>query len=60
MRPTHSTGAQCPVHQEESAMGTMSWLVAMELDLTVEASNTLKRWAPRHGVGSHISVGKTH
>ena len=53
MIPTHSIGAQCPVHQEESAMGAMPWLVAMELDPIVEASNTLRPWAPRHGMGSH-------
>ena len=58
MMPTHSIGAQC--HQERSAMGAMSWLVAMELDLTEGASNTLKPWAPWHGMGSHISVGKAH
>ena len=58
--PTHSTKAQCPVHQEGLAMGAMPWLVAMELDLIVEASNTPRPWAPRHGMGSHISVGKTH
>ena len=51
---------QCPVHQEGSAMGAMPWLVAMELDLMEEASNTPKPWAPRHGMGSHISVGKAH
>ena len=37
-------------------MGAMPWLVAMKLDLTVEASNTPKPWAPRHGTGSHINV----
>ena len=58
--PTHSTKAQCPVHQEGSVMGAMSWLVVMELDLTVEASNTPRPWALRHGMGSHISVGKAH
>ena len=39
-------------------MNAMSWLVAMKLDLTLEASNMPKPWAPRHGMGSHISVGK--
>ena len=39
---------------------TMAWLVAMELDLTVEASNTPRPWTPRHGMGSHINVGKAH
>ena len=58
MMAMHSTRAQCPVHQEGSAMGAMLWLVAMELDLIVEASNTPRPWAPRHGMGSHISVGK--
>ena len=60
MMSTHSTGAQCPMHQKGSTMGAMSWLVAMKLDLTVEASNTPKPWAPRHGMSSHISVGKAH
>ena len=60
MMPTHSTGAQCLVHQEGSAMSTMTWLIAMELDLTMEVSNTPKPWAARHGMGSHISVGKAH
>ena len=60
MMPTHSTGAQCPMHQEGSAVGTMPWLVAMKLDLTREVSNKPKPWAPRHGTGSHISVGKAH
>ena len=60
MMPTHCTGVQCLVYQEGSVMGTMPWLVATKLDRTGEASNKPKPWAPRHGTGSYISVGKTH
>ena len=60
MMPTHSTRVQCPMHQNGSTMGTMPWLGDMELDLTVEASNTPRLWTLRHGMSSHISVGKAH
>ena len=58
MMSTHNTRAQCPMHQEGLTMDAMSWLVAMELDMTVEASNMPKPWAPRYDMGSHISVGE--
>ena len=60
MMLTHNTKVQCLVHQEGSTMGAMPWLVAMELDLTMEASNTSRLWPPRHSMSSHISVGKAH
>ncbi|RVW42477.1 hypothetical protein CK203_087838 [Vitis vinifera] len=55
--PMHSTGAQCPVHQEGTAMGTMPWFVEAEPDIGRE-SNRPRPWVPRHGLGSLISVGR--
>ena len=49
-----------PCEPRGISLGAMPWLIAMELDLMEEASNTPKPWAPRHGMGSHISVGKAH
>ncbi|RVW58802.1 hypothetical protein CK203_108278 [Vitis vinifera] len=41
--PMHNTGAQCPVHQEETAMGAMPWLVEAEPD-TGRESNRPRPW----------------
>ena len=40
------TRVQCLVHQEGTTIGVMPWLVAMEFDLIVGASNMPGPWAP--------------
>ncbi|KAL6327738.1 hypothetical protein AAG906_024708 [Vitis piasezkii] len=48
--PMHSTGAQCPVHQEGTAMGAMPWFVEAEPD---QGEGT----GPGHG---HLDMAWAH
>ena len=49
--PMHSTGAQCPVHQEGTAMGAMPWLIEAEPDKGGKATG------PDHG---HLDMAWAH
>ena len=62
--PMHSTGAQCPVHQEGTAMGAMPWLVEAEPDKggkqQAQAMGTLTWLGLTHqrGGGTLIQLGQ--